>query len=127
MPDRIDSQIAVLNDTAERMLEVCGEISAAAGRIGVAGASSSASSVTLNGGGIVAIVITVIAVFSCVISTAGLMIVRAQQQASETTYSVTIQQLRHEVEKLSRDVETHQVYITEFRRQSVPAQPAKKE
>lgn len=113
--ESIERIVAANGDTAERLLQACGELSAAANKLAPVHSSTS-TAVTLNGGGILAAVLAVIGVLSSVIGVAGIAIAQAQNERMAESNA----QLRHEVEKLSRDVELHGVYITEFRRNQNP-------
>ena len=110
--ESIERIVAANGDTAERLLQACGELSAAANKLAPSQYASNSAAVTLNGGGILAAVLAVIGVLSSVIGVAGIAIAQAQNERMNES----LQQMRHEVEKLSRDVELHGVYITEFRR-----------
>ncbi len=118
--DELERIVAANGDTAERLLQATGELSAAANKL--APTHSNSAAVTLNGGGILAAVLAVVGVFACVIGIAGLMIAQVQNEKMAESNA----QLRHEVEKLSRDVELHGVYITEFRRQTAVNNPQPK-
>ena len=118
-PEEIKTATDAAADAAERALCAASELSAIAGKM-MPGTNNSAA-VTLNGGGILAAVLSIIGVFACVIAVAAVAIAQAQNERMAESLS----QLRHEVEKLSRDVELHGVYITEFRRQESAQQSEK--
>lgn len=106
--ESIERIVAANGDTAERLLQACGELSAAANKLAPVHSSTSAA-VTLNGGGIMAAVLAVVAIISCTIAVCGLML-------TSRDYA----NLQREVDQLRSDVATQQIYITEFRRNQKP-------
>lgn len=122
-PEEVKAATDAAADAAERALCAASELSAIAGKM--MPHTNNSAAVTLNGGGMLAAILAVVSVFACVIAVATMLITQAQADRIESQTDATFAQLRHEIEKLSRDVETHQVYITEFRRQQA-AQPKEK-
>lgn len=107
--ESIERIVAANGDTAERLLQACGELSAAANKLAPSQYASNSAAVTLNGGGIMAAVLAVVAIISCTIAVCGLML-------TSRDYA----NLQREVDQLRSDVATQQIYITEFRRNQKP-------
>jgi hypothetical protein len=97
-----------IDEAADRIYDAAGQLSAAAGRLYPTGSSST---ITINGGGAVAILVGMVGVLGIVVAVACVLVVSAYRQAD----MVRIDSLNQQAAALKAQADLNTAYIEQFK------------